>query len=167
MVSTIFTRTRILRVFFTFFDVLWELRSSEFKLMFIPASALLVMHSIYIGQLLRPAAAPLTICMRVCLGSVSMVCNYPHPAVQFNFTSCRLNLISHNNIFCLMWTKFSKISAKNESLVIKCYWSENFKELHSWKDTYGLAHGLLSWNFCISSSKSIIFSRAVVNSIAL
>ena len=26
------------------------------------------MHSIYIGQLLRPAAAPLIVCMHVCLG---------------------------------------------------------------------------------------------------
>ena len=38
------------------------------------------MHSIYIGQLLRPAAAPLIVCMRVCLGGVAMVCDYPHLA---------------------------------------------------------------------------------------
>ena len=40
------------------------------------------MHSIYIGQLLRPAAAPLIMRMRVCLGGVAMVCDYPHPALQ-------------------------------------------------------------------------------------
>ena len=50
--------------------------------MFFPASALLAMHSIYVGQLLRPAAAPLIICMRVRLGGVAMVCDYPHPAVR-------------------------------------------------------------------------------------
>ena len=38
------------------------------------------MRSIYIGQLLRPAAAPLIVCMHVCLGGVVMVCDYPHPA---------------------------------------------------------------------------------------
>ena len=58
-----------------------ELRSSELKLTFIPVSALLAMHSIYIGQLLRPAATPLTVRMCVCLGGVAMVCDYPHPAV--------------------------------------------------------------------------------------
>ena len=50
--------------------------------MFIPASALLAMHSIYIGQLLRPAATPLTICMHIRLGGVAMVCDYPHPTLQ-------------------------------------------------------------------------------------
>ena len=61
---------------------MWELRSSEFKLTFIPASALLAMRAIYIGQLLRPAAAPLTMCMRVHLGGVAMVCDYPHPTIS-------------------------------------------------------------------------------------
>ena len=35
----------------------------SFKLAFITASALLGMRSIYIGQLVRAAAAPLTLCM--------------------------------------------------------------------------------------------------------
>ena len=62
--------------------------------MFIPAPALLAMCSIYIGRLLRPAAASLTICMRICLGGVAMVCDYPHPAVcillECNLGSCLL-----------------------------------------------------------------------------
>ena len=37
--------------------------------MFIPASALLGMRSIYIGQLVRPAAAPLMLRMCVYIGS--------------------------------------------------------------------------------------------------
>ena len=39
------------------------------------------MHSIYIGQLLRPTGAPLIVCMSIHLGGVAMVCNYPHPAI--------------------------------------------------------------------------------------
>ena len=62
-------------------SLLWKLWSSVFKLTFIPASALLAMRSIYIGQLLGPAAAPLIMCMRVHLGGVAMVCYYPHPAL--------------------------------------------------------------------------------------
>ena len=52
-----------------------------FKLTFIPASALLAMRSIYIEQLLGPTAEPLMVCMRVHLGGVAMVCDYPHPAL--------------------------------------------------------------------------------------
>ena len=48
--------------------------------MFILASALLAMHSIYIGQQLWPAAAPLIIHMRVRLGGVAIVYYYPQPA---------------------------------------------------------------------------------------
>ena len=48
--------------------------------MFIPASALLAMRSIYIGQLLRSAAAPFIVRMHVRLGGVAMACDYPHPA---------------------------------------------------------------------------------------
>ena len=59
---------------------MWELRSSEVKQMFIPALALLAMHSIYIGQLLRSAAAPLIMCMHARLGGVAIMCDYPHPA---------------------------------------------------------------------------------------
>ena len=66
---------------------MWELRSSEVKLTFIPASALLAMRSIYIGQLLGPAAAPLIMRMHTRLGGVAMVCNYPHPAgIAFSST---------------------------------------------------------------------------------
>ena len=54
--------------------------------MFIPASALLAMCSIYIEQLLRPAAAPLIVHMHICLGGVTMVCDYPHPAVLEHYT---------------------------------------------------------------------------------
>ena len=39
------------------------------------------MRSIYIGQLVRPAAALLIVCMHVHLGGVAMVCDYPHPAM--------------------------------------------------------------------------------------
>ena len=49
--------------------------------MFIPASALLAMHSIYIGQLMRPAAAPLIVHMAICLGGVVIICDYLHPAI--------------------------------------------------------------------------------------
>ena len=38
------------------------------------------MHSIYIGQLVQSAAAPLTVRMRVCLWDVAIVYYYPHPA---------------------------------------------------------------------------------------
>ena len=62
-------------------NLLWELRSSEFKLTFIPASALLAMHSTYIGQLLRPAAVPLIVHMHVLLGGVAIIYDYPHPAL--------------------------------------------------------------------------------------
>ena len=50
--------------------------------MFIPASALLAMHSIYIGQLVQPAAAPLIMCMCVHLGGVAIIYYYLHPAFQ-------------------------------------------------------------------------------------
>ena len=49
--------------------------------MFIPASALLAMHSIYIRQLMRPAAAPLIVHMAICLGGVVIICDYLHPAI--------------------------------------------------------------------------------------
>ena len=39
------------------------------------------MRSIYIGQLVRPAAAPLIMCMRVRLGGVAIIYYYPHPAL--------------------------------------------------------------------------------------
>ena len=61
--------------------IMWELGSSILKLMFILASVLLAMHSIYIGQLLRPAAAPLIMCMHIRLGGVAIICDYPHPAI--------------------------------------------------------------------------------------
>ena len=61
--------------------VMWELRSSEVKQTFIPALGLLAMCSIYIGQLLRPAA-PLIMGMHVRLGGVVIMCEYPHPAVK-------------------------------------------------------------------------------------
>ena len=57
--------------------------------MFIPALALLAMRSIYIGELLRPAAAPLIVPMRIRLGGVAIVCDYPHPAVKFKVYFCR------------------------------------------------------------------------------
>ena len=40
----------------------------------------MAMHSIYIGQLVQSAAAPLTVRMRVCLWDVAIVYYYPHPA---------------------------------------------------------------------------------------
>ena len=48
--------------------------------MFIPASALVAMHSIYIGQQLRPAAAPLIVCICIHLGGVASAYYYLHPA---------------------------------------------------------------------------------------
>ena len=48
--------------------------------MFISASALIAMRSIYIGQCLRPAAAPLIVRMHVHLGGVANAYYYPHPA---------------------------------------------------------------------------------------
>ena len=48
--------------------------------MFIPALALLAMHSIYIQLQVGPAAAPLIVRMRVRLGGLAIVCDYPHPA---------------------------------------------------------------------------------------
>ena len=48
--------------------------------MFIPASALLAMRSIYIQLWLGPAAAPLIVHMRTQLRGVAIVCDYPHPA---------------------------------------------------------------------------------------
>ena len=41
--------------------------------MFIPASALLAMHSTYIGQLMQPAAASLIVRMCIHLGGVAIV----------------------------------------------------------------------------------------------
>ena len=40
------------------------------------------MHSIYIGQLLRPAAAPLIMRMCAHLGGVAIMFDYLHPAIQ-------------------------------------------------------------------------------------
>ena len=56
----------------------------SFKLTFIPALALLPMRSIYIWLPLGPAAAPLIVHMRICLGGVAIVCDYPHPALVFS-----------------------------------------------------------------------------------
>ena len=41
------------------------------KLLFIPALALLGMHSTYIGQLVRAAATPLILRMHACIGGVA------------------------------------------------------------------------------------------------
>ena len=54
----------------------------SFKRAFIPASALLAMCSIYIRLWQGPAAAPLIVRMRIRLGGVAMVCDYPHPALS-------------------------------------------------------------------------------------
>ena len=62
--------------------------------MFIPTLALLAMRSIYIGQLLRPAAVPLIVHMRVILGGVAMVCDYPHPTIQI----CNLFQMNSSNL---------------------------------------------------------------------
>ena len=42
----------------------------------------MAMHSIYIGQLVRPAAAPLIVRIRVRLGGVAIIYYYPHPAIN-------------------------------------------------------------------------------------
>ena len=43
----------------------------RFKLTFIRASALVSMHSTYIGQLVQASAAPLILHMHACLGGVA------------------------------------------------------------------------------------------------
>ena len=48
--------------------------------MFIPTSALLGMHSIYIGHLVQPATAPLIYHMHVYIGGVAITKYYPYPA---------------------------------------------------------------------------------------
>ena len=40
------------------------------------------MYSIYIGQLVRPAAAPLIVRMHIRLGGVAIINYYPHPAAR-------------------------------------------------------------------------------------
>ena len=91
-------------------SVLWELRSSEFKLTFIPASALLAMHSIYIGQQLQPAAVPLIVHMCVRLGGVALIYYYPHPALWY-FT--RLSLC----MFVCFAEMLSSSSTRSTSLL--------------------------------------------------
>ena len=46
-------------------------RTMSVKLMFIPVSALLGMHSTYTGQLVPAAAAPLILCMCAYIGGVA------------------------------------------------------------------------------------------------
>ena len=55
--------------------------------MFIPASALLAMHSIYIGQLLRPAAAhvPMFLEGKFSMGTCALCLHYI-------FSDCELNI---------------------------------------------------------------------------
>ena len=62
--------------------------------MFILALALMVMCSIYIGQLVWPAAAPLIVCMHICLWGVAIIYYYLHPEIlQALLTSInKLNL---------------------------------------------------------------------------
>ena len=43
----------------------------------------MAMRSIYIGQIVRPAAAPLIVHMHACLRGVAIIYYYPHPAVLF------------------------------------------------------------------------------------
>ena len=42
---------------------------------------------------MRPTAAPLIVHMRICLGGVAIVCDYPHPAVEqkLSMTFCITN----------------------------------------------------------------------------
>ena len=47
---------------------------------------------------MRPAAAPLIMRMRICLGGMAMVCNYLHPAVFSKLVV--LNLFVH--LVCIM-----------------------------------------------------------------
>ena len=55
--------------------------------MFIPTSALLAVHSIYIWLRLGPAAAPLIVRMHIRLRGVAIVYDYSHPAIQFPSSS--------------------------------------------------------------------------------
>ena len=59
------------------------------------------MRSIYIGQLLQPAAAPLIVHMRILLGGVVIIYNYPHLAVRI--TVCGYVCVQERN---LLYGKF-------------------------------------------------------------
>ena len=50
--------------------------------MVILALALMAMRSIYIGQLVQPAAAPHIVHMHICLGGVAIIYYYPYPALS-------------------------------------------------------------------------------------
>ena len=53
------------------------------KLLFIPASALVGMHSTHIGQLMPSAAAPLILCMRACIGECGLYVILSVPCITF------------------------------------------------------------------------------------
>ena len=57
------------------------------------------MRSIYIGQLLQPAAAHLIMRMRICLGGVANVCDYLHPAVLWDIFFYLSGLLYSLNTF--------------------------------------------------------------------
>ena len=63
-------------------------------------SALMAMHSIYIGQLVWSAAAALTMHMRVCLGDVAIVYYYPHPALahEYDFFTCHIKMLAFSEV---------------------------------------------------------------------
>ena len=63
--------------------------------MFIPASALLAMHSTYIGQLMQPAAASLIVRMCIHLGGVAIVYAYLHHAMCLSTQHVLLLWFSH------------------------------------------------------------------------
>ena len=71
--------------------------------MFIPASALLATHSIYIQLQVWPAAAPLIVCMHAQLGGVAIMCDYPHPAWGgFNFLNGK-QLLFYEKFFVTLY----------------------------------------------------------------
>ena len=71
--------------------------------MFIPASALLAMHSTYIGQLMQPAAASLIVRMCIHLGGVAiMLCLSAPCNVPINPTCIIVMVQSHLGI--IAWT---------------------------------------------------------------
>ena len=90
--------------------------------MFIPASALLAMHSIYIGQLLRPAAAPLIVRMCVCLGGLRLSAPCSTTIYYYLDLSCRspgMSLFAQN-WFCLFSHWIESIVKTNGT-----YWKLN------------------------------------------
>ena len=80
------------------------------------------MRSIYIGQLLRPAAAPLIVRMHVHLGGLAIICNYLHPAVCMSeeFQVALLILFRPKSGAYLTPAEFNNLNLKQINLARVC-----------------------------------------------